>query len=274
MPFPSPAIGRLTAFVALALVACNASPAPGPEAIADVRILFIGNSLTSYNDMPAMVADIGRANGVTIAVTRATRDGTALVDHLSTGPAAVEASRGGWTAVVMQQGPTPAGICRDTLVLATRAFAPAIRAGGGVPATLMPWPDASRPGDFAAVRESAAAASRAVDGLLLPAGDAWLAAWRTSPSLQLYGADGFHPTALGSYLTALVVYAGVTGTDARTLSPVARLDGGRTQLPEATVRLLQRAAADALEAAPRDTPRANEAVLNGHSSSLRSLTTC
>lgn len=270
MHLPSPALGPLTALMTFAFVACTGAPAPGPEAIADVRVLFIGNSLTSYNDMPAMVAEIGRANGVVVAVTRATRDGTALVDHLTMGPATAEVSRGGWTAVVMQQGPTPAGICRDTLVLATRAFAPSIRAGGGVPATLMPWPDASRRGDFPAVHESAAAAARAVDGLFLPAGDAWLAAWRAAPSLQLYGADGFHPAPIGSYLTALVVYAGVIGVDARTLSPVARLDGGRTLVPEATVRLLQRAAAEAIGAAPN----ANDHVSGSGPSSLPSLITC
>ena len=31
---------------------------------------------------------------------------------------------------------------------------------------------------------------------LLPAGPAWLAAWRRVPKLRLYGPDGFHPSVL------------------------------------------------------------------------------
>ena len=43
-------------------------------------------------------------------------------------------------------------------------------------------------------------------GLLLPAGDAWRAAWAVDPGLPLYGPDGFHPSPMGTYLSALVIY--------------------------------------------------------------------
>ena len=36
-----------------------------------------------------------------------------------------------------------------------------------------------------------------------------VAAWRQDPGLRLYGSDGFHPTVLGSYLAALVIYGGL-----------------------------------------------------------------
>ena len=51
-----------------------------------------------------------------------------------------------------------------------------------------------------------------MEATLLPAGPAWLAAWRRSPKLRLYGPDGFHPSVLGTTLAALVVYARLTGT--------------------------------------------------------------
>ena len=43
-------------------------------------------------------------------------------------------------------------------------------------------------------------------GLLLPAGDAWRAAWAADARLPLYGPDGFHPSPMGTYLAALVIY--------------------------------------------------------------------
>ncbi len=230
----------------VALTACHSSTDPERPQVDGVRVLFIGNSLTYTNDLPSMVAELGRVNGVAIVTTSVALGGTALVDHLTMGPAVGEIARGGWNAVVMQQGPTPAGICRDTLVLATRAFATRIRAVGATPATLMSWPASTRRADFPEVYQSALSASTAVQGLFLPAGQAWLNAWRDAPQLALYGPDGFHPGPLGTYLAALVVFEGVTGVDARRLSPVARVNDGFTIVPEATVRLMQRAAHDAL----------------------------
>ena len=57
-----------------------------------------------------------------------------------------------------------------------------------------------------------------------------------------YGPDGFHPSELGTYLTALVVYEGLTGRDVETLSQTITMGGKRLQIPTATVRLLQRVA--------------------------------
>jgi hypothetical protein len=75
----------------------------------------------------------------------------------------------------------------------------------------MVWPSTGRRGDFDRVSESYAIAARDVGGVVLPAGDAWRAAWRSDPTLALYGSDGFHPTPLGTYLAALVVYQQLSG---------------------------------------------------------------
>jgi len=45
----------------------------------------------------------------------------------------------------------------------------------------------------------------------LPAGEAWRAAWRRDSTLALYGPDAFHPSILGTYVAALVIYGGLTG---------------------------------------------------------------
>ena len=49
-------------------------------------------------------------------------------------------------------------------------------------------------------------AAEAAGAQLYPAGEAWHAAWDCNPRLPLYGPDGFHPSALGTYVAALVVY--------------------------------------------------------------------
>lgn len=238
---------RLPLIGATCALACASVTSPAPT-LPDgaIRILFIGNSLTYVNDMPGMVAEIARADGQSVGVATVAAAGTALVDHLTQTNALDRIGQGGWDAVVLQQGPTPAGLCRDTLVLATVALDARIRAVGARTATLMPWPYAGYPEAFSWVHESAQVASDAVHGLFLPAGDAWVAAWRLEPSLDLYGPDGYHPSVAGSLLTAFVVYEGVTGRDVRNVPADLRVPG--VSLSASTVRVLQQAAHAALVA--------------------------
>lgn len=45
------------------------------------------------------------------------------------------------------------------------------------------------------------------DLIIIPVGPAWQAAKKIRPDLQLYASDGIHPSALGVYLSACVLYA-------------------------------------------------------------------
>jgi hypothetical protein len=144
--------------------------------------------------------------------------------------------------VVLQQGPTPLPLYRDTLILATKWLQPYIKAAGARSAQLMVWPAATKRASFDDVRRSTQLAAKAVGGVFLPAGEAWRAAWSAGPRIALYGPDGFHPSELGTYLTALVVYEGLTGKDVTTLPARVTVAGKRMQIPSATIQLLQRAA--------------------------------
>lgn len=106
-------------------------------------------------------------------------------------------------------------------------------------AVFMVWPSSERSFDFEGVSLSHQMAADSARGLLYPAGEAWLAAWRRKPSLQLYGDDGFHPSRIGTYLAALVMFEQITGR-----SPVgapAVVDG----IGAADLRILQESAAEA-----------------------------
>ena len=49
-------------------------------------------------------------------------------------------------------------------------------------------------------------AAEAAGAQLFPAGEAWHWAWDCNGRVPLYGPDGFHPSVLGTYVAALVVY--------------------------------------------------------------------
>jgi hypothetical protein len=101
-----------------------------------------------------------------------------------------------------------------------RRFDNEIKRIGARTALYMVWPSAARSDDFDAVVASYAIAARDVDALLLPVGEAWRAAWRYDASLPLYADDRFHPSVLGSYLGALVIYERLTGRSAEGLPAI------------------------------------------------------
>src|SRR5688572_65820 len=72
---------------------------------AEPRILFIGNSLTYWNDLPAMVQSLAAAAKRRITCQQVAFPDVSLEDHWQRGDAVRAIRRGGWSHVVLQQGP-------------------------------------------------------------------------------------------------------------------------------------------------------------------------
>lgn len=213
----------LAALITWASAACIpdlTAPPPGelPELdpTADLTVLFIGNSLTASNDLPAMTRAAAAAAGRTISYAVSVVPGFSLEEHWSAGAAdLIGALRA--DVVVLQQGPSSLPESQQHLRQWATQLAVPIREAGGRPALLMVWPDASRLFAFDDVYASYRGAADAVDGIFIPAGDAWRAVWRRDPDAALYDADDFHPSRLGSLVAALTVYAVLFDADVRTL---------------------------------------------------------
>ena len=222
-------MSRLLPFALAVFSFAQAAPAPA-------RVLFIGNSLTYANDLPGMVQTLARAAGKPLHVESVARPDFGLEEHWRQGEARAAIARGGWDVVVLQQGPSAMRESRAVLVDYTKRFDAEIRKAGARTALYMVWPASQRRGDFAGVSQSYAAAADAVGAQLLPVGDAWRAAWAADPTLALYGPDGFHPSPIGSYLGALVIYERLMG-----VAPPSRPLLGGASAEQADV--LQQAAA-------------------------------
>jgi hypothetical protein len=221
----------LRALVGLSLVALAAAGLATARTRdqARLRVLFVGNSLTAANDLPTRVLAIARSVGdVDLEVGSYTPGGYALEDHWSDATAAAMVDAG-WDVVVFQQGPSSLPSSGVNLSEWTARWAARVRAHGGRPALMTVWPEQARGYALADVIENYRAAAVGAKAGLFPAGLAWSRCLATAPRLRLYGPDGFHPAPLGTYLAALVVYAGLVG----------RVPGGLPALP--AVRLDRRA---------------------------------
>ena len=192
----------------------------------NARILFIGNSLTYANDLPLMLQAIAAQAGKTLVADAITSPGAALEDHFRQGTAHAALANGGYQWVIMQQGPSSLPDSQDNLRTWAKRFDPLIRAGGARPALYMVWPDASRSAYFNAVRDAYSNAALAVNGMFIPAGEAWREAWRANSNLPFYAADQFHPSALGSYAAALSMFAELYQQSPTGLPAQLRLSNG------------------------------------------------
>lgn len=221
---------------------CSRAPLLEPG-LAGTRVLFIGNSLTYFNDLPATVAAIAASAGDTMSVAMAAGPDLAIIDHLNGASNAVALLRSQrWDYVVLQQGPSTTPVNRDSLTLWTTMINPHIRSAGAQAALFMVWPALAQWERLDLVRQSYDQAARAVGGMLLPAGEAWRIARAADASIAVYGPDGYHPSQLGTFLAALTIYGRLSGRDVRALPARAFADGREIALDAATIRRLQEAA--------------------------------
>ncbi len=234
--------------VLLALVTAGCAQAVRSDGEQPLRVLFVGNSLTQTNDLPAVVATLARGLGTEIEYETIAPGGMSLEDHWNAGRVPAEIATGVWDAVVLQQGPSALPESQANLREWAGRLAEHARRHGARPALLTVWPEAHRANVLGDVIASYANAAEAADAELYPAGVAWQAAWSRTPGLPLYGPDGFHPSPLGTYLAALVVAAGLTGEQPPAAAFTIDRPGFKLGVSAARARLLRTAAVDALAA--------------------------
>ncbi len=232
------------------LAACL--PAVGPSTHAPVvaggrRVLFVGNSLTYFNDLPAMVQSLARSAGDTALRTASiTEPDFALEDHYYVGTVQRTLERSDWEFVVLQQGTSALPSSQVHLRAWSVQLAPLIRDAGAEPVLYQVWPMTSRRFDADAALSSYFNAAVAVQGIFAPAGDAFTDALTLDPAIGVYSGDGFHPSRRGTYVAALVILSRLIDVHPESLPP--RIPGASADTT--MVRLLQRAAAMALARHP------------------------
>lgn len=220
-------------FLAFALPGCIALPTDATKrpdlGDADTRILFVGNSLTSWNNLPVMVATVAEVMGYDVSVASISAPNYSLEEHWKGGIGrdirAIEPD-----VVVMQQGPS--SLPQNQIHLRTWADSMniAIRSVDAVPVLYMVWPDQGRLHAFDAVRDAYQGAAESVDGVFAPAGEAWRTAWAEDPTLAFFGPDGFHPSRLGSLVAAATIVRSIFGDPVSDL-PSSLVPSGDDRFP-------------------------------------------
>jgi hypothetical protein len=195
-----------------------------------LRVFFLGNSYTYYNDLPALVVKLAAASpGRKIDAKAVTRGGSTLADLWSLTNAVETLRDGDWDYVVLQDQSTlgtnyvdgkwivhePIGLLKWA-----KFWQAEISRKNAKTVFYLTWARKARPDFQAALNYAYSEAAKENNALIAPAGLAWKRLRESAPQLELFDPDGSHPAAAGSLLTACVFLETLAGRSCATVPQV------------------------------------------------------
>jgi hypothetical protein len=201
-----------------------------------LRILFIGNSYTSRNQLPRLVAELAAAAQCPQRVDfeMIVAGGASLRRHWNAGRAQEALQSKPWDYVVLQE--------QSTLPLKNpqryhdnvRLFAPLIAERPAQAVLYLTWSRQAAPQTQEAITRAVYNIAEEISAFVAPVAPAWHRALHAVAGLQLYESDGSHPTLEGSYLAACMFHVALFGE-----RPAGDAVAGALKLDHAVARRLQ-----------------------------------
>lgn len=190
-----------------------------------INVLFLGNSLTYYNNLPELVKKIAACDSVDMSYRSISLPNYALVDHWSDGKAQQEIKSGKYNYVVVQQGPSSQLEGRSYLLEYGLKFDELCDQNNARLVVYMVWPAKARASDFSGVFNSYKLLADSAKAIFCPAGKGWLNVWENYPDFTLYSEDDFHPDYRGSLLAALIIYGSIMNKNSMAFTDYHLLKG-------------------------------------------------
>jgi PKD repeat protein len=188
-------------------------------------VLFIGNSYTYVNNMPDLLVNLSTSLGDVVEYDSQLQGGAMFSTHAGNSSTYTKINSRAWDYVVLQaQSQEPSfpdnQVNTQTLPFAEQ-MADSVYANNFCSEVLMfmtwgrengdpQWaPISTFEGMNDRLRNAYLRMSDSVQGSVSPVGVAWRYIRDNNPTIQLYSADGSHPSLEGSYLAACTFYASI-----------------------------------------------------------------
>lgn len=186
---------------------------------APMRVLFVGNSYTYVNDLPMVIADLAAAAHEARAFSPEVVlvGGATLEGHIAGRDALPAIARGGWDAIVVQEQSTrpitdPGKMWRDV-----RTLADAAKKVNAKLVLYETWAREAAPTTQDSLTHVYRKAAADVGATVAPVGEVWSAFRAQEGSVpsgahsKLFRDDGSHPSPVGTYIAATVLYQTLYG---------------------------------------------------------------
>ena len=169
-----------------------------------MKVLFIGNSHTYYNDMPSLVKRRLDEEGYDCHVTMLAHPAWFLAQHVEDPEAKFNIRFGGYDYVVLQEHAHPFGP-EEKFFEAVRTLTDWIKEAGATPVIYLTWAQKNEPEAQQRMTDAHKRIAEETGSLLAHVGDEWWGYMRSWPELEMYADDGAHASPAGSDFAAKMI---------------------------------------------------------------------
>jgi len=178
------------------------------------KVLFVGNSYTYFWNLPKLVHLMAKERKINLDTRQSTSGGVTLGMHWRgerklTSKAKI--SSGEFDAVVLQDHSMRSILHPDSLVYFGKQFCDLAKQHQLKPYIYMTWARDWNPLMQEQITKTYQQLATENNATVVPVGPAWALAQQLRPELELHDPDGSHPSTLGTYLTACMFFAVLTG---------------------------------------------------------------
>ncbi len=190
-----------------------------PEAL---RILFVGNSYTYYNNLPGLLEYFAKKSPaeMVLKTKMVVKGGANLKLHWDMGKALKAIRSNKYTHVVLQEqsrlgGTYENGILRvgdpEIFFDCARRFDAEIKKAGAKTVFFLTWARRDFPRNQSKLNAAYTTIAKKLKATVVPVGPVWQMVSKKKPEISLYDPDGSHPSPAGTYLIGCVFYGSLLG---------------------------------------------------------------
>ena len=169
-----------------------------------INILFIGNSFTQRNDLPALLSELAAARNIAVTHKLISAGGASLRTHWNAGQAAPDISAGSYDYVVLQEQSTLPVKNASRMAENMRLFDESIKQAGAKTVLYMTWARQHAPESQQVISDAYNSIGKELEAIVVPVGLAWQKFLANHQTPVLHDRDQSHPTPAGTYLAACV----------------------------------------------------------------------
>jgi hypothetical protein len=201
-----------------------------------IKVLFVGNSYTYVQNLPQLVSIMSDSTNTKLITRKSTVGGAFLSEHWFSkrGLKTKEIiSKGHFDAVILQENSMGTINQPDSTIKYAKLLCGLIRKSGAKPYLYLTWAREKVPQYQDEITKAYVEIAKENGAVLVPVGEAWELAKQLRPTIELYNADGSHPSNLGAILSAYV-FVGVLTSEVPARIPewyqIKDIDGETVEL--------------------------------------------